>query len=266
VKRPPPRLGELDAESHLRHPGRKQRYVNTLFDTIAPSYDRFTRWFSLGMDRRWKDRLARWAAEGLEAGDVVVDLACGTGDVGRAVGRLGGWSVAVVGLDPSSGMLRLARKRIGGGVVNRSTAQPLNRLIRADMLAIPLRSGSAAVVTVGYGFRNVPDLARALREARRVLRPGGRLVSLDFFLPEGVRWRRVFLWYLRRAGRLVGRWWHGEPEAYGYIARSLDGWLTPTQFAATLAQTGYAVRRVDRRLGGGICLHEAVLHGILLPS
>jgi demethylmenaquinone methyltransferase/2-methoxy-6-polyprenyl-1,4-benzoquinol methylase len=266
LKHRPPRLGSLDPESHLRDPNRKQRYVNVLFDAIAPSYDRFTRWFSFGMDRRWKNRLARWAAEGLQAGDVMVDLACGTGDVGRAVGRLGGWAVEVVGLDPSPGMLRFARKRIGGGVANRSTAQPLNRLIRADMLAIPLRSGSAAVVTVGYGFRNVPDLAGALGEVHRVLRPGGRLVSLDFFVPEGVRWRGVFLWYLRRAGRLVGRWWHGEPEAYGYIARSLETWLTPTQFAGALAHAGFVVRRVDRRLGGGVCLHEAGLHRILLPS
>jgi len=264
VTRRPPRLGELDPESHLRDPGRKQRYVNTLFDTVAPSYDRFTRWFSFGMDRRWKGRLARWAAEGLEVGDVVVDLACGTGDLKRAVERSSGWAVEVVGLDPSPEMLRFAR--MWTGAANRSTAQPPNCLIRADMLAIPLRSGSAAVVTVGYGFRNVPDLARALREAHRVLRPGGRLLSLDFFVPEGVRWRRLFLWYLRQAGRLVGRWWHGEPEAYGYIARSLDGWLTPTQFADALAHAGFAVRRVDRRLGGGVCLHEGVLHGILLPS
>jgi demethylmenaquinone methyltransferase/2-methoxy-6-polyprenyl-1,4-benzoquinol methylase len=264
VTRRPPRLGELAPEAHLRDPGRKQRYVNTLFDTVAPSYDRFTRWFSFGMDRRWKDRLAGWAADGLAAGDLVVDLACGTGDVGWAVGRSSGWAVGVVGLDPSAEMLRLARMRPVGA--NRSTAQPPNRLIRADMLAIPLRSGSAAVVTVGYGFRNVPDLAGALREVLRVLRPGGRLVTLDFFVPEGVRWRKLFLWYLRWAGRLAGRWWHGEPEAYGYIARSLDGWLTPTQFADALNAAGFAVRRVDRRLGGGICLHKAVLHGILLPS
>ena len=264
MKHRPPRLGSLDPESHLRDPSRKQRYVNVLFDTIAPSYDRFTRWFSFGMDRRWKTRLARWAAEGLAAGDVVVDLACGTGDLGQAVERLSGSAVRVVGLDPSPEMLRFARVRTG--TAKRSTAQPANRLIRADMLAIPLRSGAAAVVTVGYGFRNVPDLAGALGEVRRVLRPGGRLVSLDFFVPERVPWRGVFLWYLRRAGRLVGRWWHGEPEAYGYIARSLETWLTPTQFAGALAHAGFVVRRVDRRLGGGVGLHEGILHEILLPS
>jgi demethylmenaquinone methyltransferase/2-methoxy-6-polyprenyl-1,4-benzoquinol methylase len=146
------------------------------------------------------------------------------------------------------------------------SAGPPVRLARADMLAIPLRSGSAAVVTVGYGFRNVPDLAGALGEVHRVLRPGGRLVSLDFFVPEGVRWRGVFLWYLRWAGRLVGRWWHGEPEAYGYIARSLDGWLTPRGFSQALDEAGFTNERTELRLSGGVCLHGARKRGAAGPG
>jgi demethylmenaquinone methyltransferase/2-methoxy-6-polyprenyl-1,4-benzoquinol methylase len=256
----------LDPEAHLRDPGRKQRYVTALFDTIAPSYDRFTRWFSLGMDRRWKRTVARWACEGLEPGDQVLDLACGTGDIGRAVERLSGWAVGTVGVDLSRGMLLRARVGRDPLAPNRSTAQPRSRLVQADMLAIPARSGSVAAVTVGYGFRNVPDLGRSLREVGRVLRPGGKLVSLDFFAPEGPRWRSLYLWYLRRAGRLAGWWWHREPEAYGYIARSLEGWLTPGGFARSLEEAGFALRRVKRHLGGGICLHEAALHRILLPS
>jgi demethylmenaquinone methyltransferase/2-methoxy-6-polyprenyl-1,4-benzoquinol methylase len=253
----PPALGDLDPDAHLRDPARKQRYVTTLFDTIAPSYDRFTRWFSLGMDGRWKRLLARWGSDGLRAGEVAVDLACGTGDIGRAVERLSGRAVRVVGLDRSQAMLNRARRRPAAATPHRSSAQPLNRLIQADMLAIPLQTASAGLVTVAYGFRNVPDLPVALAEAGRVLRAGGRLVSLDFFLPEQSAWRRAFRWYLRRAGRLVGRWWHEEPEAYGYIDRSLEGWLTPAEFGTALGRAGFQVERIARRLGGGICVHQA---------
>jgi demethylmenaquinone methyltransferase/2-methoxy-6-polyprenyl-1,4-benzoquinol methylase len=244
----PPALGELDPDAHLRDPARKQHYVTTLFDTVAPSYDLFTRWFSAGADARWKRLLARWAAEGLRPGDLVADLACGTGDLLTAVRRTGGAAVMLVGLDPSRGMLARAADLVRAESV---------RLVRADMLALPLPAGSAAAVTVGYGFRNVPDLPRALSEAWRVLRPGGRVVSLDFFLPESRPWRRLYRWYVRHAGRLVGRWWHGEPEAYGYIDRSLEGWCTPAEFGGAIERAGFVVERVARRLGGGICLHQA---------
>jgi demethylmenaquinone methyltransferase/2-methoxy-6-polyprenyl-1,4-benzoquinol methylase len=250
-----PPLSTLDPSSDLRDPARRRRYVSAVFETVAPSYDRFTRWFSFGMDARWKRQLARWAVDALRPGDVVVDLACGSGDVGRAVGRLSGWAVGVVGVDVSRPMLGLATRLGVGTGTNRPTAQPPNRLIRADMLALPLRDGVAGAATVGYGFRNTADVRRALAEAARVLRPGGWLFDLDFFRPESPAWRRVFHRYLWTAGRAAGRWWHRDPEAYGYIARSLEHWCTAAEFAGMLREAGFVVERVDRRLGGGIALH-----------
>jgi demethylmenaquinone methyltransferase/2-methoxy-6-polyprenyl-1,4-benzoquinol methylase len=240
----PPRPGppgQLDPDAFLGDPARKQRYVTTLFDTIAPSYDRFSRRFSFGMDQRWKAQVTRHAMEGLSPGDLVLDLACGTGDIARG---MSGGTVRVVGLDPSAEMLRVAQGAA-------------SRLLRADMLAIPLGAASVAAVTAGYGFRNVPDAGAAVREAVRVLQPGGRLVTLDFFLPERRWWRAVFRAYLRVTGRLAGRWLHGDPETYGYIARSLPGWCTPGQFSSLLAASGLRLERVIARLGGGICVHVA---------
>jgi demethylmenaquinone methyltransferase/2-methoxy-6-polyprenyl-1,4-benzoquinol methylase len=241
-------LGDLDPCLHLGDPARKQRYVTTVFDTIAPRYDRFTRWFSFGMDRGWKRELVQWATAALPNGGVLLDLACGTGDLALAVARRGG-SNTLVGLDPSPEMLRVASAR-------RSAVPPL-RLIRGDMMAIPLPARSVDVVTVGYGFRNTPDLGGALAEAARVLKPGGWLFDLDFFKPPAPLWRRLYLWYLRGAGRLVGRWWHDEPEAYGYIARSIEGWITPGEFREALGAAGFEVQRLAEKLGGGICLHGA---------
>jgi demethylmenaquinone methyltransferase/2-methoxy-6-polyprenyl-1,4-benzoquinol methylase len=247
----------LDPDAHLRDPAGRRRYVTAVFDTVAPSYDRFTRWFSFGMDRRWKERVARWAAQDLEPGAVVLDLACGTGQIGRAVGRVSGWALPVIGLDSSREMLQIGRRPNVIGAANRPTAQSPNRFVLADLLALPIRSGVVAAVTVGYGFRNVPHLDRGLAEVRRVLRPGGRLVTLDFYLPERRWWRRLFRWYLRHAGRLVGRWWHGEPEAYGYIDRSLETWCTAGEFATAQADAGLTTEAILVRLGGGIGLHRA---------
>jgi demethylmenaquinone methyltransferase/2-methoxy-6-polyprenyl-1,4-benzoquinol methylase len=258
------RLSDLDPVSHLRDPRRKQRYVTALFDAIAPGYDRFTRLFSFGMDGAWKRRLAAWAVELVPPGGVVLDLACGTGDVLEAVRRTGGQAVSlpprmIVGLDPSAAMLAVASRRVASA--DRPSAFPPVRLLRADMMSLPVADRAAAAVTVGYGFRNTPDAAAALRGVARVLEPGGWLFDLDFFVPEHRGWRRLYLWYLRVTGRAVGRWWHGEPEAYGYIARSLEGWLTPVEFQALLRGAGFRVERVVRYWGGGICLHAARLAG-----
>lgn len=255
------RLRQLDPDAHLGDPARKQRYVTAVFDTVAPSYDRFTRMFSFGMDARWKRRLAGWVAAVVRPGDVVVDLACGTGDVAvaaaRAAGRPEGGgrgspdAVRFVGMDPNGRMLAAAKRR-----GDRSVA-----LLRADLLAIPCADQSVAAVTVAYGFRNVPDAGAALAEVARVLRPGGWLFSLDFFLPEPPWWRAAFLSYLRLAGRAVGAWWHGEPEAYGYVARSLEPWVTAAAFGAVLERAGFRVAGVVPQLGGGIGLHRAQLRG-----
>jgi demethylmenaquinone methyltransferase/2-methoxy-6-polyprenyl-1,4-benzoquinol methylase len=248
-------LRDLDPDEHLRDPARKQLYVSTVFDTVAPSYDRFTRFFSFGMDARWKRQLAAWVAEVVAPGDVVMDLACGTGDVLEAVVRAQASDRpgprVMVGLDPNASMLRLARKRL-----DRPAQSPL-RLLRADVMALPIAAGSVAAVTVAYGFRNVTDARAALADVARVVCPGGWLFDLDFFRPEGPGWRRLYLWYLRAAGRAAGRWWHGDEETYGYLARSLEGWVTPPEFRSLLGGAGFQVERVVRHLGGGICLHRA---------
>jgi demethylmenaquinone methyltransferase/2-methoxy-6-polyprenyl-1,4-benzoquinol methylase len=238
------RLRDLDLEQDLSTRAGKRRYVRTLFDTVESSYDGFTRLFSAGMDGAWKKRMVRLLAESGVSQGRVLDLATGTGDiVDRLRARIPG--VEIVGADLSRGMLRRAKRR----------GRKSNTV--ADMSTLPYAAGSMAAITAGYAFRNAPDLTAALAEAYRVLEPGGSMVTLDFYLPASPAWRRVYLGYLRVSGRIVGRVLHRVPEAYGYIAASLERWMTADDFSASLERSGFRVIETSERLGGGIAIHLA---------
>lgn len=244
-----PRLGDLDPERHLRDPDIKQRYVAMVFDLIAPKYDRFTRWFSFGMDRWWKREALALVRVTAPPSAVIVDVACGTGDLAHAIAAQGSSGI-VIGVDPSSAMLEHARQRI------RRRAR-FARLCRGDMMRLPAADQSIDLVTAAYGLRNAPDLNVALAEIARVLKPGGRLVSLDFYQSEHSVWNALYLWYLSAAGNVYGWLWHREPAAYGYIARSIRHFVTVRGFNEILEQSGFVVERVRRKLWGGIAIHVA---------
>ncbi len=255
----PQKLGELDLDAHLRDPSRKQAFVTPMFDIIAPRYDAFTRLFSFGMDATWKREAL--AAIGTAAPDTrdALDLACGTGDIAVAVARRFPTS-RVTALDASARMIDAANLRLSDGAPDGDMAGRITTMV-GDMTALPMEPASMDLVTAGYGVRNVPDPASAVREMARVLRPGGVLVTLDFYRPAFAPWRAVLLWYLALAGNAVGWWWHRDPVVYGYIARSIEHFMSWQQFSALLEREGFRVQRVTRHLGGGIALHEAVRRG-----
>jgi demethylmenaquinone methyltransferase/2-methoxy-6-polyprenyl-1,4-benzoquinol methylase len=241
-------LAALDLDTHLRDPSIKQRFVTVMFDVIARRYDRFTRVFSFGMDAGWKRQLMSGLDPDTRA-RVVVDLACGTGDFATQAGER--WPEAtVLGLDVSHRMIALAAKHsVRNGRVSFAVG---------DMIDLPLPDHSVDVITVGYGIRNAPTPAQALREIARVLRPGALLLVLDFYRPHLPVWRSLFPWYLRIAGNLVGWLWHREPVAYGYIGPSVAGYLEARQFEEAMSAHGFTVQRAQRKLLGGIALHVAV--------
>ncbi len=252
----PQKLGDLDLEAHLRDPARKQAFVTPMFDIIAPRYDAFTRLFSFGMDATWKrealDAIGTAAPRTRDA----LDLACGTGDIAVAIARRFPES-RVTALDASSRMIDAANRRLSERMHDADVAPRITTMV-GDMTSLPMERASTDLVTAGYGVRNVPDPAQAVREMARVLRPGGVLVTLDFYRPAVAPWRAVLLWYLSLAGNAVGWWWHRDPVVYGYIARSIDHFMSWQDFSALLEREGFRVGRVTRHLGGGIALHEAV--------
>lgn len=243
-------LAELDVERHLADPALRQSYVTPMFDLIAPRYDRFTRVFSFGMDQGWKKTLVELAARSIVRGGTVCDVATGTGDLAFAL-SVARPDLGVAATDVSLEMLSRARARREQWPIRNVTVSA------GDLSALPFPGASLDAVTAGYALRNTPDWRASIAELSRVVKPGGQVLTLDFFLPDSAAWRAMFLGWLGVAGRAVGWWWHREPMAYGYIAHSIRHFTTADGFTAALREAGFSVRAVHRRLGGAIAIHHA---------
>jgi demethylmenaquinone methyltransferase/2-methoxy-6-polyprenyl-1,4-benzoquinol methylase len=216
--------------------------MRQMFGVVAPRYDFITRAFSFGMDRSWKRKAVETA--GLPERAMVLDLACGTGDFSKLVAEHRPKAVTIAA-DLTHGMLRLARS---GGV---------GRAVCADAMSLPFPDRAFDCVFIGYGLRNFPLLEKAVEEIERITRPGGLLVSLDFFLPRNPVLRRFYLGYLFLNGLFWGTVLHGRPRIYTYIPDSLRSFVSIDDFSLLLRRSGYG--KVDSRgfIFGGIALHWA---------
>jgi ubiquinone/menaquinone biosynthesis methyltransferase len=243
----------LDAA--LATAGAKQRYVRRLFSTIADRYDLITVLLSFGLDRRWKRRALDFAAP--SAGSYALDLACGTGDITFA---LADRSASVVGLDVTHRMLQLACDRARTADAGRRTSDPPPPppiFVQGDMMALPFPDARFDIVTTGYGLRNVPELAPAIREIHRVLRAGGTLVSLDFNRPSSAVVRAVYLGYLSIVGGALGWALHRDADTYRYIPASIRRYPGAAAVTELMRRCGFAEARWLPVLAGLMAIHVA---------
>ena len=221
--------------------------VNDLFAAIAPRYDLINDLQSFGLHRFWKRRLV--AFSGAQTGRRALDLCCGTGDIAFALARQG---VAVTGLDFSEPMLSVAR----GRQKKRGAALPGPvEFLQGDAMRLPFTDASFDLATVGYGLRNLADWATGLAEMRRVTRPGGRLLVLDFGKPDNRAWRALYFAYLRLAVPLFGRLFCRDAAAYAYILESLRHYPAQRGVAEQMRLLGCSGVRVVNFLGGVMSLN-----------
>jgi len=221
--------------------------VQSMFDRIAPRYDLLNRLLSGGTDVRWRRRAVEFL--GLTGPARVLDLATGTADLliealRRHPGH-SGW-----GVDLSTRMLvHAAPKLRRHGLAHRSA------LSAGDAERLPLRGGSFDAALIAFGIRNVSAPEQGLRELLRVLRPGGRLVVLEFALPPGLLGRAYRLYFTRvlpRIGGLVS----GDRGAYAYLPASVERFASPDELSELMARAGF-VDITRRRLTGGVAwLHR----------
>jgi len=175
--------------------------VDTMFDTIAPRYDLLNRMLTFGMDIGWRKKTV--ASLGLAPGSVVLDLACGTGDLCRVLTDAG---LRPVGVDRSAGMLAAARTSAA--------------LVRGDGMRLPMPDGSVDGVVCGFALRNVLSLAHFFAECARVLRPGGRVALLEVCEPANPVLRAGHSVYFNKVVPLVGGL-VSDRAAYRYLPKSL---------------------------------------------
>ncbi len=240
--RPGPTWSATRLASNPHEDSQKAERVRSMFTSIAHAYDLNNRLHSLWMDQSWRRRAVREVR--LTAHDEVLDVACGTGDLTEAFARAG--ARRVVGSDYTPAMLELARAKLA-----RRRGQLPITYQEADAQSLPFEDASFDVVSIAFGIRNVANTAKALREFRRVLRPGGRLAILEFGQPSQpvIRWANRL--YTERVmpitASLIAR---DRSGAYAYLPRSVETYLAPAHLAAAVGHAGFMdVRQVPMTFG-----------------
>jgi demethylmenaquinone methyltransferase/2-methoxy-6-polyprenyl-1,4-benzoquinol methylase len=215
--------------------------VAAMFDGVAERYDLTNDVLSLGQTRLWRKAVAE--AVDARPGERVLDLAAGTGTSSLPFLQAG---ASVVACDFSLGMLKVGRNR-----------NPGLDFIAGDATRLPFRDGAFDTVTVSFGLRNVEDTTGALRELRRVTKPGGRLLVCEFSHPRFAPFRTVYLEYLMRALPAIANKVASNPEAYVYLAESIRAWPDQRGLATLIQASGWTKVAWRDLTGGIVTLHRA---------
>lgn len=217
--------------------------VRGFFSRIAGRYDLANTVLSAGMDAWWRARATRLVRAWQPA--LLLDLATGSGVLAASLARACP-GTRIVGADFCPPMLDRAR-----------ASGRLTRLVAADGMRLPFADGTFDAVTVAFGLRNMASWAQALGEMRRVLKPGGRLLVLDFSLPRG--WRLgPYLFYLRRCLPLIASVVAGEREAYDYLAASIQAFPSGEAMLDLLRAAGFEQPAAEELSAGMVSLYSGV--------
>ena len=220
--------------------------VQSMFAAIAGRYDLLNHLLSGGMDLYWWRRMA--GAAGAREGLRFLDVAAGTGDSSVALARRG---AEVVSTDFTQAMLRRGPAKFQ----RKGLAERIWASAGADAQRLPFRNECFDGVSICYGIRNVEDRPRAYAEFLRVLKPGGRLVILEFSRPASALLRGLYDGYSRRVLPRIGGWISGDPSAYAYLPASIRGFPEQPALAAELEAAGFRQVRWTNLTGGIVALH-----------
>jgi demethylmenaquinone methyltransferase/2-methoxy-6-polyprenyl-1,4-benzoquinol methylase len=224
--------------------------IGEMFDAIASRYDFLNRLLSLGLDRRWRKK----AVECLDVPEHgrVLDMACGTADVALTVVSSYPFAAEVVGVDISCEMLKIAGEKIkAAGEGTRI------QLVEGDCEKIPASDDSFDAAIIAFGIRNLIDRPAGLREFKRVLKPGAKLVVLEFSNPRSPLFRRFFHFYFHRLLPWIGGIF-SRRSAYLYLPRSVEIFPEPAQFANLIREAGFVEIHYQEQSCGIVTIYEGI--------
>jgi demethylmenaquinone methyltransferase/2-methoxy-6-polyprenyl-1,4-benzoquinol methylase len=214
-----------------------------MFDRIVPRYDLMNRLMTGGRDRAWRRMAVKAALE--SSPNCAADIATGTGDLAVALAKAG--IGRVIALDFSAGMLEAARPKVA--------ALPTISLIRGDGMTLPFDADAIDSLTIGFGLRNMPDYAMAVKEFSRVVRPGGRIVILEMTPLKPSLFASAFNWYFRKIVPVVGGWLSGDRAAYDYLPTSVAAFPDRERLKSMLIAAGCSMVTIKPLGFGTVALH-----------
>lgn len=245
---PHPSQEDTDFGFERVSPGEKTRRVRGVFDSVAGKYDVMNDLMSFGVHRLWK-RFAL-SQTGLRPGQAALDLAGGTGDLARALTRQVGADGSVVLADINDQMLAVGRQRLADAGVFGNV-----RYVQVNAEALPFPDNHFNCITIAFGLRNVTDKHQALASMYRVLKPGGRLLVLEFSRPTAPGLKPVYDWYSFKLLPLMGKLVAQDADSYRYLAESIRMHPDQETLKTMLATAGFARCLYYNLSGGIVALH-----------
>ena len=222
----------------------KKEKIKSLFDNIAPDYDKLNHILSLNIDKGWRRKAVKEIADSAKP-LTVLDVACGTGDFTIEIARKAAEGSSIIGIDLSEGMMKVGREK-------RKAAGIDATLEYGDCEALTYPGSSFDRVSVGFGVRNFEHLEIGLKEMYRVLKPGGKLVILELSVPSNPVIRWCYKLYFLKVLPAIGGWVSGNRGAYKYLPASVLHFPAPDKFIPMLKEAGFGDVR-HKAFTLGIC-------------
>ena len=248
---------------------KSNKTIQAMFAGVAPRYDLLNRVLSGSLDMWWRRKATRAAlaardavvsTNGAKGPGEILDLCCGTGDQAAS---LAGRGARVVGADFCLPMLALAQPKLARAEAARNGAPPQSAapLATADAQKLPFPAGRFSAVTVSFGLRNVANLDLALEEIHRVLQPGGRGIFLEFALPRGPIFGRLYGFYFKNVLPRIGAVLSPRGSAYNYLPSSVEDFPQREGFTSRMAKAGFVDSTYEELSGGTVCLYSGLKNG-----
>jgi demethylmenaquinone methyltransferase/2-methoxy-6-polyprenyl-1,4-benzoquinol methylase len=226
----------------------KTEQVAEMFDNISGKYDFLNHFFSLGIDKIWRNKVRNIVKN--IPNSQILDVATGTGDLAIALSKIPGTNI--IGVDISNKMLEVGRQK-----VLRKKLEGRVDLRNGDSLRLPFEENQFDAVTVAFGVRNFENISQGLSEISRVLKPNGKIIVLEFSNPRKFPIKQLFNFYSRKLMPSVGKLVSKDSRAYSYLPESVQAFPTEDKFAKIIEESGFVDATYENVSGGIAAIHVA---------